>query len=315
MSALRRLMRSGPVAAARLRAFLRLPEDITEAKMMTARLLIGEMKRNRDVSSFAEVEFKVFSQFGDDGIIQYLIHRIGIPRELRTFVEFGVEDYGESNTRFLLMNDNWRGLIMDGSRTYMRRVKHSRYYWKHDLRTVAAFVTRDNIDELIGSNGFRGEIGLLSIDIDGNDFWVWQRLSVVRPWIVVAEYNSLFGAEHAVSIPYDYQFTRARAHYSNVYWGCSLKALDLVARKKGYAFVGCNSAGNNAYFVLEEKLGALQPIRPEEGYVAARFRESRDRSGRLTFASREEALRGLAELDIWDVAHDRSLKIREVFCV
>lgn len=315
MSALTRLVRSGSVAAARLRAFSRLPEDIVEAKMMTARLLINQIKGSVAVSSFADVEFKVFSQFGDDGIIQYLIHRVGIPPSLRTFVEFGVEDYSESNTRFLLMNDNWRGLIMDGSGSHMRRVRHTRYYWKHDLRAVAAFVTRDNIDELIGGNGFHGEIGLLSIDIDGNDFWVWQRLSVVRPWIVVAEYNSVFGAEHAVSIPYDPKFTRARAHYSNVYWGCSLRALDLIARQKGYVFVGCNSAGNNAYFVLKEHLGELMGVQPEQGYVAARFRESRDRAGNLTFASPADALRAIADMKICDVERDREMKIREVFGV
>lgn len=312
MVSLRRLASRVPVARARLRAWLRLPEDIVEAKMLTARVLIAEMKSRGVASSLADVEFKVFSQFGDDGIIQYLIHHVGIPAELRKFVEFGVEDYEEANTRFLLMNDNWRGLIMDGSAAYMERVKRSRYFWKHDLRAVAAFVTRDNIDDLIESAGFGGDIGLLSIDIDGNDFWVWKNLTAVRPWIVVAEYNSIFGPERAVTIPYDPAFRRSQAHHSNVYWGCSLKALDLLAKEKGYAFVGCNSAGNNAYFVLQERLGSLQPLAVEEGYVRSKFRESRDRFGRLTFLSHEECRREIGHMPVYDVEHDRQIKVGEL---
>src|SRR5207302_5091937 len=157
-------------------------------------------------------EFRVFSQFGEDGIIQYLIRRAQILRPLRSFVEFGVESYVESNTRFLLLNDNWCGLIMDGDAANIDAVKTSALYWRHDLTAKAAFIDRDNVDRLISSAGFSGEIGLLSIDIDGNDYWVWERVSEVNPVIVVVEYNSVFGQSRGVTVPYDPRFRRSEAH-------------------------------------------------------------------------------------------------------
>jgi hypothetical protein len=284
-----------------------------ELKMATARMLIAQMKAQGVARSFSDIEFQAFSQFGDDGIVQYLVHQVGIPQELKTFVEFGVEGYEEANTRFLLMNDNWRGLIMDGSDAHMRRVRSSQYYWRYSLQAVAAFITRENVNDLIGGNGVRGEIGLLSIDIDGNDYWVWQELTVIKPWIVIVEYNSAFGAKHAVTIPYDPHFTRTQAHHSNLYWGSSLRALSLLARDKGYVFLGCNSAGNNAYFVLADKLGTLPSRTVDEGYVESRFRESRDRAGNLTFVSGADRMRVVKDMEVHDVEANRRVRIADLF--
>ena len=122
-----------------------------------------------------DYEFKVFSQFGDDGIIQFLIKKAQIINKY--FIEFGVEDYSESNTRFLLMNNNWSGFIMDGSRETVDKIIKQPYFWKYDLQAIQAFVTKKNINELIGQTGWQvGDIGLLSIDIDGNDYWVWEEI-------------------------------------------------------------------------------------------------------------------------------------------
>src|SRR4051812_29874275 len=90
--------------------------------MLEAKLLIEKIRARETVTAFEDVEFKVFSQWGDDGIIQYLINKIDIP--YKTFVEFGVENYTEANTRFLLMNNNWSGLVMDGSEANMNYVKN-----------------------------------------------------------------------------------------------------------------------------------------------------------------------------------------------
>jgi len=95
-------------------------------------------------------EFKVFSQWGDDGIIQFLIEYLKI--ETKTFIEFGVEDYKESNTRFLLINNNWRGLIMDASIPNMESVQKEDIYWKHNLIAVPVFVTKENINMLLQIN-------------------------------------------------------------------------------------------------------------------------------------------------------------------
>ncbi len=297
----------------RLMGLERLNEQIIESKLLTARLLINQMKSLGTLPRISDAEFKVFSQFGDDGIIQYLVQQIGIPPDSQTFIEFGVQDYQESNTRFLLMNDNWRGLILDGSQANIDKVTQGNDYWRYDLTAIVAFIDRDNVNDLFIRHGFTGEIGLLSIDIDGNDYWVWERIEVLNPMIVVAEYNSSFGAQHAVTIPYDPVFQRSRAHYSNLYWGASLKALCLLAKRKGYAFVGCNSAGNNAYFVRLDKLADITPLEAEHGYVAARFRESRNSDGGLTYLNGEARLQEICELPLHDVETGQVQSIRDMF--
>ena len=238
-----------------------------DVMLLTGRLLANQVRAT--AKSFREAEFKVFSQFGDDGIIQYLIARLDIPAELSTFVEFGVQDYSESNTRFLLLNDNWRGLVMDGDKSNMESLKARDIYWRQDLTALCRWIDRDNIDPILRESGFAGAIGILSIDIDGNDYWVWQRITSVQPVIVIAEYNSVFGSRQPITVPYDPAFNRTKAHYSNLYWGRVTAGARKPARGKGYVFVGSNQAGNNAYFVHESYIGrgGIVAITPEQGYV------------------------------------------------
>jgi len=259
--------------------FNALPKQNEDLKMLSAKILINQMKEHGVSDSIHEVEFKVFSQFGDDGIIQYLISNIDLGSP--TFVEFGVEDYSESNTRFLLMNNNWEGFVIDGSRENIERIKHQEYYWKYDLSAVCYWITRENINGILGNTGFSGLLGLLSTDVDGNDYWIWECISVVDPTIVIVEYNSIFGHKYATTIPYDPNFNRTKAHPSNLYWGASLKALCLLGEEKDYVFLGSNSSGNNAYFIRKTKLGKIRPITIQEGYVRSMHRESRDSAGRL----------------------------------
>jgi len=251
-------------------------------------------------TSLIENEFRTFSQWGEDGIIQHLLRHVDIPRKV--FVEFGVQDYRESNTRFLLVNNNWSGLVIDGGADYIQFIRKDPIYWQYNLKAVNAFITKDNINDLLTENGIQGEIGLLSVDIDGNDYWVWQAINVVNPAIVITEYNFRFGKEQAVTTPYDPGFVRSQAHYSMIYYGASLKALCHLANQKGYAFVGCNSAGNNAFFVRRDlKPEQIPELSPEEGYVAGQFREARNQDGTLVFLSLEQEQAILAELPLVEV--------------
>ena len=267
-------------------------------------LAVGHLEtrlgHGKTVQDLAEAEFRIFSQFGEDGIIQYLISRV--PIEVQAFVEFGVEDYSESNTRFLLSNNNWRGLIMDAGTSHIEFIRTNDIGWRNAIDAVSAFITAENINALIGEAGFRGDIGLLSIDLDGIDYWVLKAIDVVSPRILIAEYNSTFGPEAAVTIPHDPGFQRTHAHHSNLYWGASLPAICAAAQEKGYKFVGSNSAGNNAFFVRQDVLGSIRVLSAREGWVDARFRESRDASGNLTFVgSREARLDAIAEMPLFDV--------------
>jgi len=281
--------------------------EVQTNNLLLGKLLANQVKALGPGRALRDVEFRVFSQWGDDGIIQYLIHNVPIASE--TFVEFGVEDYTEANTRFLLLNDNWRGLIMDAGTENMARVQREDLYWRHDLTAICEFISRDNINGLITGAGLGGPLGLLSIDIDGNDYWVWEAIDCVDPAIVIVEYNSVFGPRKAVSVPYNPSFTRSAAHSSNLYWGCSLRALCVLAERKGYAFVGCNNNGNNAYFVKRSLAGNLRVVTPEEGYVLSRFRESRDPSGQLTYIGGEKRLAVIADMMVMDVERNALVRL------
>ncbi len=249
------------------------------------KFLLGQslVVQHNYVESFEKSEFKVFSQFGDDGIIQFLTRKIqDIPK---VFIEFGVENYRESNTRFLLKYDNWKGLIIDGSEENINFIKKEELYWQHDLTALASFVTAENINSLLETSGFTGEIGLLSIDVDGNDYWILNALTVIKPVIIIVEYNSLFGQHRPITIPYNSNFIRSKFHYSHLYFGTSLSSLYDLSLQKGYSFLGCNKAGNNAYFVLNSHVGTLQVKSLNEGFVEAKFRESRAIDGSLSFSS------------------------------
>lgn len=231
--------------------------------------------------------FSVFSQWNEDGIIQRLVQLL--PNIPQTFIELGVEDYRESNTRFLLMKDNWKGFVVDGSRENVEAIKSSYYFWKYDLEARAEFLTRENINSVLQDSGLVPEVGILSIDLDGVDYHILNAVSGVFPWILVCEYNALMGSERAVTVPYRPDFDRTSAHYSNLYWGASLAAFQHVAEKLGMALVGVNSAGNNAFFVRETHVpNSLRTLTVHEAFRRASFREGRDEHGQLTNLSPSE---------------------------
>jgi hypothetical protein len=259
-----------------------------------------------------DAEFTVFSQFGEDGILQFLVQRVPIEDEV--FVEFGVEDYNESNTRFLLVHDNWRGLILDGGRTHQEFLRATGLGWRHHIDAVTAFIDRDNINGLIRSAGIEGDIGVLSVDIDGNDYWVLERIDVVSPRILIVEYNSTFGPEAAVTVPYDPGFVRGEQHPSWLYWGASLAALTRLADAKGYALVGGNRAGNNAFYVRRDVLGDLPEVSVRNAYAPSRFRESRGPDGGLSYVSEHrERLAMFARMSVWDLDRDAAVTVGERF--
>lgn len=241
-------------------------------------------RQNRALSSLhdlGEVEFSAFSQWGEDGIIDWLISRV--PDIPKTFIEFGVEDYRESNTRLLLQLRNWRGLVMDGSAYHIDNIRSQDIYWRHGLTANYAFIDRDNINRLLEDGGMVGPVGLLSVDIDGNDYWVWKSIEVVSPAIIVAEYNAVFGDIHPLTVPYRDNFQRTQAHYSNLYFGASLPALIQLGRQKNYTFVGTTSTGCNAFFVRDDLAAKVTEALSGAWGYPSKVREARDENSTLLF--------------------------------
>jgi len=189
-------------------------------------------------------EFKIYSQNGEDGIISYIFSKIK-PKDY-TFVEIGAGDGHECNTATLKKLYDWQGRQID----------------------TEFFATAENVNQLFKYQG--NEIDLLSIDIDGNDYWIWKAIKC-KPRVVVIEYNASFG-HRSITIPYDPNFKWTPASDISFYHGASLKALTKLGEEKGYVLVGCESSGVNSFFVLKKYAKWFDKFTPEEAFYPHRRR-------------------------------------------
>ena len=193
--------------------------------------------------------YKCYSQHDEDGMLAETVRRLG-PDFPRTFVEFGVGDGMENNSLWLL-KQGWKGLWIEGSNVNAQHIRRefSALIEQKQLAFEHQFIDRDNINQLIAPH-FQGDIGMLCIDIDGNDYYVWANIEVVQPWVVIIEYNGKFPPPVQWSIEYHPQHVWTLTDYQ----GASLAALAELGKQKGYQLVGCNLNGTNAFFVRTDKL-------------------------------------------------------------
>jgi len=211
------------------------------------------------------------------------------------------------------MNNSWEGLVIDGSIKNIKYIQNNfRIYWGNQLTAVQSFITKDNINDLIISKEFQGEIGLLSIDIDGNDYWIWESINCINPCIVICEYNGYFGYKKEVVVPYDQNFKRKEAHYSQIYYGASLAALNVLGAKKGYSLVGTDSSGSDAFFVRNDLIRNLTVLSTEQAYHNRQIRESLDQSGRLNFANQELCLHSIQDLALVNIQTNKLIKVKKL---
>lgn len=281
------------------KSFARAHELAERGLLLKARMLEESRAAKERLYSLDEAEFRVFSQWGEDGILSWLFSCLKSVEDI--FVEFGVEDYRECNSRYLLQSKNWRGLALEASESHAKKIIQQPFYWRHDLKVARACVDRENINALLKRYEVAGDIGLLSIDIDGNDYWVWESCCVVHPAVVVCEYNAAFGDRKLLVIPYSPEFKRRHAHFSGLFFGASIRALIHLASRKGYTFIGTNSAGCNAFFVrsdlASEVVSRLETIRA----FPSRFREARTIGGVLSYLDSRERSRLIAKMPVLDI--------------
>ncbi|MBT8534603.1 hypothetical protein G6725_01090 [Polynucleobacter paneuropaeus] len=295
-----------------LRTLFTLNRDLDLIKINQG-LILSKINSNKKYPTLSNYEFKVFSQWGEDGIIQHLTQNIDIKN--KTFIEFGVEDFFESNCRFLLQKDNWNGFVIDGSSQNIERLRKSYFYWKHSINALCSFITRENIEELLSTSGFDKDIGLLSVDIDGVDYFVLEKLAAWTPRVLIVEFNAIFGMNRAVSVPYSSTFMRSNMHYSNLYYGASLPAFIHLANNMNMALVGVNSAGSNAFFVRRDLLNESVPeVFIDNYFIGAKFREGRDANGVLICQSGRGELTSIMQLPLVDVITQVTLKVEDLVC-
>jgi hypothetical protein len=212
--------------------------------------------------------FKVYSQNEEDGIIEEIFKRIGTLNQ--TFVEFGVQNGLENNTLYLLQK-GWQGVWLEGDKEYFKQINKTfaSYIKKASLKVQDTFVTRENIDSVLSTFSFPRELDLLCIDIDGNDYYVWDAIECVSPRLLVIEYNAKFPPPTQWVMDYNPH------HIWDVsdYCGASLSSLTELAEKKGYSLVCCNIVGVNAFFVRKDLVANKfqTPFTAENYYQPARY--------------------------------------------
>ena len=224
--------------------------------------------RNQEAGRLLRYGARVFSQNDEDGILQEILNRVG--SESRRFVEFGVEDGRQCNTRYLL-ETGWSGLWIEAQQRYVQAMQlaNVQHLSSGRLRLVHGFVTAESINAMIHEALGEVPVDVLSIDIDMNDYWIWRAIDGIAPRVVVIEYNAALRPPASLVVPYD----PARTWDGTNYFGASLKALERLGREKGYALVGCCFSGVNAFFVREDLVADrfCEPFTAENHFVPPRY--------------------------------------------
>jgi len=262
-----------------------------------------QISLNRDkyagVEDLIETEVNTFSQNGEDGIIDYLIHKLNV--ENKNFVEIGVGNYRESNTRFLYNRYHPKGLIIDYIDDMTNKVKKHVNFWKGDLRVCNHKIDSENILDLLNKN-CDYEIDLFSIDIDSIDYWIIKKLKNNISKIFVAEYNPVFGAELEVTVPNISGFERSKYHYSYLCYGMSLKALINLMDQKGFYFIGTNLQKINAFFISKEFKKEVFfnniKIKSLDNYTNSNIRDSRDMNNNLNYLSGHKKFNEIEDCEV-----------------
>jgi hypothetical protein len=220
--------------------------------------------------SFRQVGFGLYSQHDEDGILLYIFSRIGV--HTYRAVEMCAGTGYECNVANLLINHRWTGLLFDGNpgnisraRAFYQRRPETRHWAPNILQ---AWITRGNVNQLLIDAGYAGEVDLLSLDVDGVDYWLWEAMTAINPRVVVLEYNHLHGPEASVTVPYRDDFVAEFTEYGSDYAGASFIKL---GRRKGYRYIGSNAIGTNAFFVRDDVPDSLLPeAAPHDAFVHPR---------------------------------------------
>jgi hypothetical protein len=221
-------------------------------------LLLGfkyrELVRAGAPCRFDDIEFRNYSQNGEDGILWYVFSVIGTTT--KSCIEMCAGNGQQCNTANLIINHGWTGLLFDGDEA--RALAGKEFFGSHPdtfihpPTFVHAWITAENVDALITTHGYHGDIDLLSLDLDGVDYWIWDSISAVSPRVVIAEVQAIWGSERSVTVPYRPDFQAEFFKGFALYCGASLPAFVKLAQKKGYRLVGCQRYGFNAVFLRND---------------------------------------------------------------
>ena len=235
------------------RLFLRKFDD---EKIQKGLLFERQLDLNYEkIKNLENAYFKIFSQDFEDGVIQYLLRCLKL-KSLK-FVEIGTQDYSESNTRYLYETRRCEGLLIDPYPNLRKKIGSILRVWKNTLKIHNDFIDGDNINYVLEKYSFNNNIDLFSIDIDGIDYWVLEKIPDKISKIFIVEYNPYFGPNKHITTPNIKKFDRFNYHKTGFCWGASLRAFLNIMNKKGYKFLGTNRLNNNAFFINEDFLSFI----------------------------------------------------------
>jgi hypothetical protein len=294
-----------------------LPKHLIKLATLSGKAcLLKNQRKYENFKNINEAELKIFSQNGEDGIIDFLLFKLSIKNP--KFIEIGVENYDESNTRFLYESCDSQGLIIDGSFD-LEELKNKLEYWKGRISLVNKFITIDNINLILEKENFTNNLDLFSIDIDGIDYWIIKSLPNKISKIFIAEFNPVFGPNLEITVPNIKNFDRTKYHFSNLCWGTSLKALINLMEKKSYIFLGVNSMKNNAFFINNDFSDCFKTIVVNRKnnlyeYTNHNFMESRDKKNNLTFLKPKQQIELIKECKVVDLSskNEKLVTIKEL---
>lgn len=289
---------------------------IAPSKILMGTAAVNQNKfYNKQFKNLWDAEVRVFSQWGEDGILDYLCFELGLVKP--KVLELGSGNFTECNSRFLAENLNASVVAVDSRRDLIPTLESLPVYWKTSILPINMWITPKTIIEIQEKAlDFLEKIEIISLDIDGNDYWVAKNLDLSDVKIIVVEYNPLFGSEKAVSIPRKDDFDRTSAHFSNLYYGVSLKAWTNHFGEHNFKFIGTNRVGNNAFFIAGDYANNLSIPLPNlsdlEKYVDWRVRESRDKNGRLTYLSNTDRQRLIADMPLVNLETKEEIFVRDL---
>lgn len=280
-----------------------LKQEMSTLQLLTAQSIALAARANyANIRQLHEASFSVFSQFGEDGILDFICSKISLSRP--KVLELGCGDFGECNSRFLAEYRSASAVLVDARNDLIEKVKQLEVYWKNHILPIQTWITPDSLAGIqTFAQKFMGGIDIVSLDVDSNDYWIAQSLDFSNVKIVVVEYNPFFGSKRAVSILRDDNHDRRKAHFTWDYYGASLMAFKTMFEKRGLSFIGSNLQGTNAFFVRDSAVPSLglDDTQPLDFYVNCPTRDSRLKQGGLSYRTFSERINDLHGLQVVDV--------------
>ena len=275
--------------------------------------MISSRQGSSNFLNLWDAEVKVYSQFGEDGIIDYLCQRLDISKP--KMLEIGAGNFTECNSRWLCEFRNASVYCVDGREDLGIGIKNSQLLWKTHLFFSKVWITPENIQEVIDvAQRDLGGLDIFSLDLDGNDYWILKNADLKNVKMVIVEYNPLFGDTKEVTVPRDDSFARSTAHHSWLYFGASLKAFTALLATKDFLFLGTNRVGNNAFFVSkEDRLKVPLVIGLDYSiYTDWPIRDSRAVSGDLSYLSGRKRIEIMQDMPLFDLVSGGNILVGDL---